>query len=125
MSGVRHPLWKKAPTRLARHPAMLVAVAFGAMLVAVVSTAYPLFLSASDSDILASTVAGSDFTRYGAGLGYRSTNVPFDADAPDQGSLLQERQESFSGFASDNPGFGPTADSLLGPILLLSVPSAP
>ena len=92
MIGVRHPLWRKAPTRLVRRPALLAAVMLGALLVTVVSTAYPLFLSASDSNILASAVAQPDFTRYGTGLEYRSTDIPFDAKAPDGGSLLQERQ---------------------------------
>jgi putative ABC transport system permease protein len=125
MRGVRHPLWGKAPTRLVRHPAMLAAVALGAMLVTVVCTAYPLFLSASDSGILASTIALPNITRYGAGLGYRSTNVPFDASAPDGGSLAQERHDEFASIAAADPGFGPTADSRLAPTLIVSVPDTP
>jgi len=123
MNPIRHPLWRKAPTRLVRHPALLAAVALGALLVAVVATAYPLFLSASDSDILASTVAQPDFTRYGTGLEYRSTQTPLDARAPDGGSLTQERRAAFSAAARDT-ALGPAVDSLLGPTLALSVPGA-
>ena len=112
MIAVRHPLWRKAPTRLVRYPALFAAIALGAMLVVVVSTAYPLFLSASDSDLLASTMARPAFTPYGSGLGYRSTHIPFDATGPDGGSLLQERQDAFRRAAAGDPSFGPVVESL-------------
>jgi hypothetical protein len=121
MTGVRHPLWRKAPTRLIRHPALLLAVALGAMLVAVVSTAYPLFLSASNSDLLASTMAQSVFTPYGAGLAYRSTHIPFDAMAPDGGSLTQERQEAFARAAATSSNLGSVAETVVAPKLDVSL----
>ena len=125
MIGIRHPLWRKAPTRLVRRPALLAAVMLGALLVTVVSTAYPLFLSASDSNILASTLARPDFTRYGTGLEYRSTDIPLNARAPDGGSLLQERRDALDRYVAADPRLGPAVDALLGPTVGLSVPNFP
>jgi putative ABC transport system permease protein len=124
MIGLRHPLWRKAPTRLLRHPALLAAVALGAMLVAVVSTAFPLFLSASDSNLLASAIDQPSFTPYGAGLEYRSTHVPFDVKASDGGSLMQERQHAFAQLVAASPNFGPAAQSMAAPALGVSVAGA-
>ena len=115
MSALRHPLWRKAPTRLIRYPALLGAIAVGAMLVAVVATAYPLFLSASNSDLLTSTIERPAFTPYGSGLAYRSTDIPFDAVGPTTDSLEQERDAAFEGLRDQDPGFGPVVESLAAP----------
>ncbi len=112
MSGARHPLWRKAPTRLIRYPALLAALALGALLVAVASTAYPLFLSASESDLLGSAIRSAGFTPYGSGLAYRSTHIPLDATAPNSGSLLSEREDAFAELQSRDPGFGPIVQSM-------------
>lgn len=125
MIGVRHPLWKKAPLRLLKSPSLAAAIALGAMLLVVVSTAYPLFLSASDSELLATTMARPAFTAYGAGLGYRSLFVPFDAKAPDGGPLMQEQHDAFAHAATTDAGFGPVADTMAAPPLTVIDPGAP
>ena len=125
MIELRHPLWKKAPMRLMRRPSLAAAIALGAMLLVVVSTAYPLFLSASDSELLATTMARPAFTPYGAGLGYRSLFVPFDARAPDGGSLMQEQRDAFARVAATDEGFGPVAETMAAPALKVVAPGRP
>jgi putative ABC transport system permease protein len=125
MIGVRHPLWKKAPLRLTKQPSLAAAIALGAMLVVVVSTAYPLFLSASDSELFATTMARPTFTPYGAGLGYRSLFVPFAAKAPDGGSLRQEQHDAFARIAATDAGFGRVAETMAAPALTAVAPGSP
>ena len=125
MTGVRHPLWKKAPLRLMRQPSLAAAIALGAMLLVVVSTAYPLFLSASDSELLATTMARPAFTPYGSGLGYRSLHIPFDLKAPDGGSLKQEQHDAFEGIAASSDGFGSVAETMAGAPLTVVAPDDP
>ncbi len=80
-----NPLWVKAPLVLLRYPGLFVALAVGSMLLALAASAYPLFVSATASDLLRSEIAKPTLTSYGAGIGFRVGGVPLP-DLAGQGS---------------------------------------
>jgi hypothetical protein len=56
----------KAPLLLLRFPGLFVSVATGALLLALATASYPLFISAAESDALADSVRGA--SRFGVGI---------------------------------------------------------
>lgn len=118
----RHPLWRKAPWRLLHHPVSFVALAVGALLVVVSAAAYPLFVSASQSELLAANLHGTTVSRYEAGLTYKSTNLPIDAEGPGGGPLAEERGRAFAQAASGSPEVDPTVTQMLGPTVDVTLP---
>ena len=66
------PIWRRAPTALRHSPALLAALALSAFLVSITAASYPLFLSASKSQLLAEQIADPLVTNYGTGITYRS-----------------------------------------------------
>ncbi len=109
------PAWRSAPTRLLHRPALFVALALGGILVTVTAAAAPLFVAASESQLLDAAIANPSFTRYGVGITYKATNVGFGARAPDGGSLTQERAAAFAAEAAKDPVLGPTLASMAAP----------
>jgi putative ABC transport system permease protein len=82
-----HPLWRKAPLVLLRFPALFVAVAAAALLLALAVASGPLFVSSAASSALADEL--EDATRFGAGAAvvYESVSArlhPAEAD-PNKG----------------------------------------
>ena len=75
------PIWRRAPTALRHSPALLAALALSAFLVSITAASYPLFLSASKSQLLAEQIADPLVTNYGTGITYRATRVSFTARA--------------------------------------------
>src|SRR5580765_2515564 len=63
-----NPVWRKAPRALLGYPSLFAALALGAFLVVVSTTAYPLFLSASGGALVRSAIDDPTVTRYGAGI---------------------------------------------------------
>lgn len=117
-----HPLWRKAPGRLFHHPVSFAALAVGAMLVVISAAAYPLFVSASQSELLASGIHASTVTRYGAGLTYRGTNLRLDATGPGGAPLYEERGAAFAEAAAASPQLDPTITQILGPAVDVTLP---
>ena len=110
-----NPVWRKAPVSLLRHPSLFAALALGAFLVVVSTVAYPLFLSASGSALVASEIDNPTVTRFGAGIIYTSTNVPFDKASPDGHGLLSDRRrEVFSQTVGMNPSVDPVIEQAMG-----------
>lgn len=109
------PPWRKAPTRLFRRPALFAALALGGILVTLTAAAAPLFVAASESELLTSTIADPILTRYRVGIMYHATHVPFSEPAPDGGSLTQERGAAFAAEAARSPVLGPTLASFAAP----------
>jgi putative ABC transport system permease protein len=68
---------------LLRFRSLFAALAVGVFLVSVVAAAYPLFLSASENDLLDSAIADPTITRYGMGIAYGATD---QALSPDPGN---------------------------------------
>jgi len=90
-----NPVWRAAPTVLLRFRSLFTALAVGVFLVSVVAAAYPLFLSASENDLLASAIADPTITRYGMGVAYGVTDQELSPDPGDRTSW-ERREEAFS-----------------------------
>jgi putative ABC transport system permease protein len=114
-----NPLWRKAPFVLLRFPALLAALAVGTLLLALAAAAYPLFISATTSELVDEQIAEPLVTRYGAGISYHSTNVPVTARAPGTGSerLYAEREALFIRRAAESPLLDPVISGVRGPIV--------
>ena len=98
------PLWRKAPTRLVRRPALFLALAAAALLVTVIAAAYPLFLAGTESRLLAAAITNPTFSRYGVGISYRATGVPLSATG-----LTQQRADAFDDIAKGSDALGPSS----------------
>lgn len=83
---------------LLRFRSLFLALVVGALLVSIVATAYPLFLSASENQLLASAIDVTTVTPYGMGVAYQSTDVGFRSREPGDGggTLWERREEVFS-----------------------------
>src|SRR5215204_1395562 len=90
-----NPVWRAAPSVLLRFRSLFAAFVVGTFLVSLVASAYPMFLSASQNDLLADAIGNGTVTRYGMGLAYRSTDVPIDAD-DGRVPLWRRRGEAFT-----------------------------
>jgi len=100
-------LWRKAPTRLLRRPALFAALAAAALLVTVIAAAYPLFLAGTENQLLSGAIATASFTRYGVGISYRATGIPLSASA-----LTQGRADAFHDIADGSKALGPVVASM-------------
>jgi len=127
------PLWAKAPFVLLRFPRIFLALAFGALLLAVASVSFPLFISATTSDLLASGIRGPAVTRFGAGITYRIDGMPlyravsFGPDGqPHPAPIPQPAQidRLFSRAMAEEPLLGPTVTSVMSPTLSVGAPGA-
>lgn len=111
------PVWRAAPTVLLRFRSLFAALAVGAFLVAVVSAAYPSFLSASQSDLVASAVENPTVTPYGMGFAYKSTDVRPSQRGPGGGVLWREREASFTEETGAIDLLAPTQAALFGGVV--------
>jgi putative ABC transport system permease protein len=82
----------------------------------------PLFLSASEGELVTSTIAKPIYTRYGTGLIYRATGVPFSAQAPSGGSLTSERRGVFADVVAKSRELGPALSSAAAPAVGVTAP---
>ncbi|MGH2630986.1 MAG: hypothetical protein ACRDHI_10590, partial [Actinomycetota bacterium] len=116
--GRGNPVWRAAPTVLLRFRSLFAALAVGTFLVTVVATAYPLFVSASENELLASAIGNATVTRYGMGVAYRSSGVGFEQSLPGRGGLLwQERANVFTDEAAGSDELGPTEGAIFGDVV--------
>ena len=121
--GVGSPLWRKAPLALVRYPGLLAAVVVGALLLALVAAAFPLFLSRSEGDLLRARIADPTIGRNGAGLFYSITNVGFQEKARGGQELLADRlDEAFGRIAAEGPNLGSPIRFVLGADALVTLP---
>jgi putative ABC transport system permease protein len=117
------PLWKKAPLALIRYPGLLAAVVVGALLLALVAAAFPLFLSRSEGDLLRARITDPTVGRNGAGLFYSVTNVRFAEKARGSRELLADRlDEEFGRIAAKEPDLGSSLRFVLGAGALVTLP---
>jgi hypothetical protein len=108
------PMWAKAPLVHLHYPRLLLSLALGALLLALVAAAYPLFTSAEASHFIKTEIAKPTVTRYGAGVLYRvqmqhlPDRQPGEDPSPDElGRLFADRMW--------HPLLGPVTSSVLGP----------
>ena len=116
-----NPVWRAAPTVLLRFRSLFLALVAGALLVSIVATAYPLFLSASENQLLASAIDVTTVTPYGMGVAYRSTDVGFRSREPGGGggTLWERREEVFSEEAARSDVLRPTERAIFGGVVSL------
>jgi hypothetical protein len=70
------PLWSKAPFVLFHYPGLFVSIAVGALLLALAASAYPLFISASASELVKAQIQEVSSTRWAVGMMYRQGTMP-------------------------------------------------
>jgi putative ABC transport system permease protein len=114
-----NPVWRAAPTVLLRFRSLFAALAVGVFLVSVVASAYPMFLSASQNDLLGEAIDDGTVTPYGMGLAYRSTDVPIDA-VGGRTPLWQRRAEAFAAAAARSPSLRPTEGHVFGEVVTVT-----
>lgn len=116
-----NPVWRTAPTVLLRFRSLFAALAVGTFLVTVVAAAYPLFLSASENELLASAIDVATVTPYGMGIAHRSTEVGLRERAPDGEGLLWERRgDAFASVADGNDSLGPVELAIFGGVVTVT-----
>ena len=114
-----NPAWRAAPTVLLRFRSLFTAFVVGSFLVSVVASAYPMFLSASQNDLLADTIDNGTVTRYGMGLAYRSTDVPIDADGG-RVPLWRRRGEAFASEAARSSSLDAVEGHIFGGVVTVT-----
>jgi putative ABC transport system permease protein len=109
------PMWAKAPLVHLHFPRLLLSLALGALLLALVTAAYPLFTSAESSHLLRAEIAKPTVTRYGAGVLYQvqMQRLPF-RQAPGENPSPEELGRLFAD-QMWHPLLGPVISSVLGP----------
>jgi putative ABC transport system permease protein len=109
------PLWVKAPLVLLRYPGLFVALAVGSMLLALAAASYPLFISATASDLLRSEIAQPSVSSYGAGIGFRAGGMPLpDPANEDPNAPVPRTGTVFAGLVSKSPYLEPVRETTLG-----------
>lgn len=125
------PIWAKAPFVLLRFPRIFVALAFGALLLGIATVSYPLFISATTSDLLASGIGAPGVTRFGAGITYRIDGMPlfraqvFGPDGRPRPAPIPRPAEIDRLFAismAREPLLGRTLESVMSPTLSVTAP---
>jgi putative ABC transport system permease protein len=116
------PLWKKAPLVLLRFPGLFAALAIGALLLALAGASYPLFVSATASELVGRQIERPLVTRYGAGISYRRAYARLTPHrlGGEAEALFTRRSKEFAARASESPLIGPVVAGIKGPILSIS-----
>ena len=96
------PLWSKAPFVLFRYPGLFVSLAVGALLLALAAAAYPLFISASASELIAAKIDDPAYTRWAAGMMFRNGVMPTLEDARTS-DRVEESEEAFTDLVASSP----------------------
>ncbi|MGH2807826.1 MAG: hypothetical protein ACRDKT_11190 [Actinomycetota bacterium] len=114
------PLWARSPLVLLRFPTLAIAIAAGALILALAAVSYPLFLSAARNELVTATLSKSTVSRYGAGITYRSTNVRFGERVQETREVIYEaRDELFPKVIGSIPQLDAPLQSTFGPQIRL------
>jgi putative ABC transport system permease protein len=114
------PMWAKAPLVHLHFPRLLLSIAFGALLLALATAAYPLFISSRTTDFVMAAIEDPLVTRAGAGIEYRIENLaPHRSRFPSPAVIGARFEDTMAG----EPLFGPVVAGSLGPELSISVPA--
>jgi hypothetical protein len=126
-TAVNH-LWRKTPLALIRYPGLFAAIVVGCLLLVVAAAAYPLFISATASDLVRSQIDRSTVTRFSAGITYEREDLPFRKQAPggrEDGPLYARLETLFRDRAARTDLLGPTLGNILGGTVSVSPPDHP
>src|SRR5215211_1665046 len=118
------PLWSKAPLLLLRYPGLFVSIAVGALLLALAASAYPLFISASASELVAARIHDPSYTRWGVGMMYRNGALPLPGPGR-HGDVEPEVDTLIERLMGPSPYLGDPVESALGPAAPISVVGEP
>jgi hypothetical protein len=110
------PLWRRAPLVLLRYPWLVGSIVFGSLLLSFTATAYPLFISATETNLAKASLTSPLVTTYGAGVEYRITTLNFS----DTYFPLDQIRKQFAARIASEPLLGPTTESVLGPAVSVS-----
>ena len=108
-----------------RFPSLAASVALGAMLLTLAVTAYPLFISATASQLLRADISEPTVTRYSAGMSYSRSNVLFQADGIRQPRLTDELGSAFKEQVSRSSLLDDPIEYVLGPVASVGTESHP
>lgn len=114
------PLWSKAPFVLLRYPGLFVSIAVGALLLALAAAAYPLFISASASELVRARIHDPSYTRWAVGMMYRNGALPLEGFGP-RADVPGDVGRLFEGFVARDPYLGTTVASALGKVVPVAV----
>jgi putative ABC transport system permease protein len=114
------PLWSKAPLVLLRYPGLFVSIAIGALLLALAAAAYPLFISASASELVRARIDDPSYTRWAVGMMYRNGALPLEGFGP-HADVPGDVGKLFEGFVARDPYLGTTVESALGKVVPVAV----
>jgi len=118
--GGADPLWSKAPLLLLRFPGLFVSVAVGALLLALAASAYPLFISASASELVNARIDDPSYTRWAVGMMYRNGAMPLPGPGR-FGKVEPRADELFDRLVATSPYLGEPVESSLGKVVPVSV----
>ncbi|HUF59866.1 MAG TPA: ABC transporter permease [Actinomycetota bacterium] len=96
----------------------------GALLLSLVSAAYPLFLSRSEGELLDAEIANPTITPYGAGMFYGVTNVRFEekVDRSNDVLLADRLDQEFTRLAAEGPHLARPVRYALGAAVNVTLP---
>ena len=114
------PMWAKAPLVHLHFPRLLLSLAFGALLLALATAAYPLFISSRTTDFVMIAISNPLVTRTGAGIEYRIENLPLHHSRLPSPRIIGAR---FNDLMAEESLLGPTVAGMLGPEVSISVPA--
>ena len=118
--GGADPLWSKAPLLLLRFPGLFVSIAVGALLLALAASAYPLFISASASELVMARIDDPTYTRWAVGMMYRNGAMPLPGTSR-FGRVEPRADELFDRLVATSPYLGEPVESSLGKVVPVSV----
>src|SRR4051794_9295536 len=114
----RDPLWLRSPLVLLRFPALFAAITLGALLLCAAAVVLPLFISATTSELLTRQIDEPTVTRYGAGVLFRSQQMPLDLTVPHGREPMPDAMAAAFGSAvAEDPAYGAMVSSVLGPVV--------
>ena len=118
--GGADPLWSKAPLLLLRFPGLFVSIAVGALLLALAASAYPLFISASASELVKARIDDPSYTRWAVGMMYRNGAMPLPGPGRD-GDVEPRVDRLFESLVASSPYLADPVESALGKVVPVSV----
>src|SRR5262245_44907335 len=110
------PVWSKAPFVLLRYPGLFVSIAVGALLLALAAAAYPLFISASASELVRARIHDPSYTRWAVGEFYRNGGLPLEGFGP-HGDISGDVDKLWEVIVADDPYLGDSVTSALGKVV--------
>src|SRR5262245_54903149 len=117
--GGADPLWSRAPFVLLRYPGLFVSIAVGALLLALAAAAYPLFISASASELVRARIHDPSYTRWAVGEFYRNGALPLEGFGP-HADIPGDVDKLWEDIVARDPYLGDSVTTALSKVLPLA-----